>query len=203
MGSALATRVADDPFKKVKKLIKDLIMRLMEEANEEAEHKGWCDTELSTNEQTRKEKTEAVETLHAEIDQLEASIAKLTEDIADLTKAVAELDAAMAKATKLRTEEKAKNTETIADSEEAQTAVAQALTVLKEFYAKAADATALLQQPEIFDSPYKGMQSENGGVVGMLEVIESDFARLESDTKAAEAAAQKEYDTFMTDSKVD
>merc|ERR1711985_25024 len=204
--SALAMRVADDPFKKVKKMIKDLIVKLMEEANEEAEHKGWCDTELSTNEQTRKEKTEAVETLHAEIDELEASIAKLTEDIGDLTKAVADLDAAMAKATKLRQEEKAKNTETISDSEEAQTAVAQALTVLKEFYAKAAEATALLQQkaePEIFDSPYKGMQSENGGVVGMLEVIESDFARLESDTKAAEATAQKEYDEFMTDSKVD
>merc|ERR550537_1677685 len=47
------------------------------------------------------------------------------------------------------------------------------------------------------------MQSENGGVVGMLEVIESDFARLESETKAAEATAQKEYDEFMTDSKVD
>merc|ERR1740117_966052 len=67
--SALAVRVSDDPFTKVKKMIKDLIVRLMEEANEEAEHKGWCDTELSTNEQTRKEKTEAVETLHAEIDQ--------------------------------------------------------------------------------------------------------------------------------------
>merc|ERR1719158_2334079 len=37
----------------------------------------------------------------------------------------------------------------------------------------------------------------------MLEVIESDFARVESETKAAEATAQKEYDTFMTDSKVD
>merc|ERR1719491_116551 len=79
--STLATRVSEDPFKKVKKMIKDLIVRLMEEANEEAEHKGWCDTELSTNEQTRKEKTEAVETLHAEIDQLQASIAKLTEDL--------------------------------------------------------------------------------------------------------------------------
>jgi cell division septum initiation protein DivIVA len=203
--STLAERVSDDPFQKVKKMIKDLIVRLMEEANEEAEHKGWCDTELSTNEQTRKEKTEAVETLHAEIDQLEASIAKLTEDIAELTKAVAELDAAMAKATTLRAEEKATNTETIADSDEAQIAVAQALTVLKEFYAKAGEATALLQQPapEIFDSPYKGMQAENGGVIGMLEVIESDFARLESDTKAAEATAQKEYDGFMTDSKVD
>merc|ERR1719446_765816 len=61
--SALAVRVADDPFKKVKKMIKDLIVRLMEEATEEAEHKAWCDTELSTNEQTRKEKTEAVERL--------------------------------------------------------------------------------------------------------------------------------------------
>merc|ERR1719247_3180196 len=102
----------------------------------------------------------------------------------------------MAKATKLRQEEKAKNTETIADSQEAQTAVAQALTVLKEFYAKAAEATALLQQqpesPEIFDEPYKGMQSENGGIVGMLEVIQSDFARLEADTREAEATAQKE-----------
>merc|ERR1719401_3354401 len=113
----------------------------------------------------------------------------------------------MAKRTKLRQEEKAENTQTIADAQEAQTAVAQALTVLKDFYAKAGDATALLQQqpesPEIFEASYKGMQSENGGVIGMLEVIESDFARLESETKAAEASQQKEYDTFMTDSKVD
>merc|ERR1712186_126863 len=32
---------------------------------------------------------------------------------------------------------------------------------------------------------------------------ESDFARLEAETKAAEATAQKNYDSFMTDSKVD
>merc|ERR1719428_584215 len=205
--SLLAERVDSDPFAKVKKMIKDLIVKLMEEANEEAEHKGWCDTELSTNEQTRKEKTQAVETLHSEIDELEASVAKLTEDITELTAAVAELDAAMAKATSLRQAEKTKNTETISDSQEAQTAVAQALTVLKEFYAKAAEATALLQQqpeaPEIFDEPYKGMQGASGGVIGMLEVIQSDFARLESETKAAEATAQKEYESFSADSKED
>merc|ERR1712100_53506 len=115
-----------------------------------------------------------------------------------------EIDKAVAEATKIREEEKAKNTETIKDAQDAQTAVAQALTVLKEFYAKAAEATALVQQqpeaPEIFDKPYKGMQGENGGVVGMLEVIESDFARLEAETKAAEKTAQTEYDEFMTDS---
>ena len=158
----------------------DLIVRLMEEANEEAEHKGWCDTELSTNEQTRKEKTAAVETLHAEIDELSASIAKLTQEITDLTAEIAAIDKAVAEATEIREAEKAENTQTIKDAQEAQTAVSQAVTVLKEFYEKAGEATALIQskqKPEIFDEPYTGMQSESGGVLGMLEVIASDFAR--------------------------
>jgi hypothetical protein len=205
--SILATRVSDDPFKKVKKMIKDLVVKLMEEANEEAEHKGWCDTEMSTNEQTRKEKTDATEALTAEVDELEASIARLTEEITNLTKAVGELDAAIEKATGIRQAEKEKNTETIADAQAAQAAVAKALEVLKTFYEKAGEATSLAQQqpesPEIFDEPYKGMGSENGGVVGMIEVIASDFARLETDTTAAEEQAQTEYDTFMGDSTTD
>merc|ERR1719161_2476714 len=204
-------RVSEDPFKKVKKMIKDLIVKLMEEANEESEHKGWCDTELSTNEQTRKEKTEAIETLHAEIDSLEAAIAKLTRHIKELNTAVQELDAAVAKATSVRQEEKAKNTMTIKDSQDAQIAVNQALTVLKEFYDKAATSTSFVQQPleservkkEIFDEPYKGMGGENGGVVGMIEVIASDFKRLESETSSAESEAAKQYEEFMNDSQVD
>merc|ERR1711918_114710 len=116
-------------------------------------------------------------------------------------------DKAVAKATTEREEEKATNEATLKDAKAAQTAVAQAVEVLKEFYAKAGEATSLIQQqpesPEIFDAPYQGMQSENGGVVGMLEVIQSDFARLEAETTAAEAQAQKEYDQFMDDSSVD
>merc|ERR1719265_2766028 len=181
----------------------------MEEANEEAEHKGWCDTELATNEQTRKEKTEAVEMLHAEIDELEANIAQLTEEIAELSAAVAASDKAVKEATQLREEEKAKNTQTINDAEAAQEAVENALNVLKEFYAKAAAATSLVQKktngkaPEIFDSSYNGMGGESGGVVGMIEVIQSDFARLESETRGAEAESSKEYDNFMSDSAAD
>merc|ERR1719316_1554204 len=54
----VAQKAAEDPFAKVKKMIRDLIVKLMEEANSEAEHKGWCDTELATNKQTREIKTE-------------------------------------------------------------------------------------------------------------------------------------------------
>jgi len=186
--AALAVRVEADPFKKIKKMIKDLITKLLEEANEEATHKGWCDVEISTNKQTRFEKTELVVTLTSEIDELSASTAMLNEQITELQGQVSELDAAVAKVTKMRDEEKAKNTQTISDAQEAQKAVAQALAVLQDFYAKAGD---------------QGMTGESGGVIAMIEVIQSDFARLEAETKAAEAQSQEEYDKFMTDSEVD
>merc|ERR1719476_332006 len=99
--SALARRASKDPFEKVKSMIKDLIVRLVAEATDEAEHKGWCDTELATNEQTRKEMTYAVNSLTAEIDQLEATISTLTQEIATLNQQVADLSTAMTDATKL------------------------------------------------------------------------------------------------------
>ena len=187
----ISVRAENDPFKKVKKMITDLIARLEEEAAAEGEHKAWCDEQLSTNEATRKEKTEAVEMLHAEVDELEASIAKITEELAELAAAIVELDAAMKKATEIRSAEKAKNAATIEDAVAAYGAVGKALGILKDFYAKTGGA-ALLQKA-----------SDSGGVVGLLEVIESDFKRLEAETKAAEETAAKEYDEFMADSKAD
>jgi len=206
--SALATRVTADPFKKVKKMIKDLIVKLIEEAGGEAEQKGWCDKEMGTNKKTRESKTQEVEMLYARIDELEASVAQLTEQVSELTTSLAELDAAVAKATDIRNAERAKNTQVIKEAKQAQEAVDKALAVLNEFYAKAADATSFLQarsrEPEIFgDEPYKGMGGESGGVVGMIEVIQSDFARLETETSAAEEAAAKEFADFSKDSKID
>lgn len=109
----------------------------------------------------------------------------------------------------LRQKEKEKNAETVKDAQEAQTAVSQALTVLQQFYAQAGEATALVQErarpeaPPIFDSPYRGMQAENGGIVGMLEVIAGDFARLEAETVASETASQKEHQQFLNVSEMD
>merc|ERR1719352_2273655 len=90
-----------------------------------------------------------------------------------------------------------------------QLAVAQALQVLKDFYAKAAEATALVQQspaedaPATFDKPYRGMGGSAGGVVGMIEVIASDFARLEAETNTAESEAAEQYQKFSDESSQD
>merc|ERR1719502_205477 len=205
--SLMATRMGDDPFTKVKKMIKDMITKLMEEANEEAEHKGWCDTELTTNQQTRDAKSEESDKLSAEIEMLTATISKLSDDITELNEGIATIDKAMAEATADREAEKAKNAATLADSKAAETAVSQATAVLKEFYAKAAEATAFVQQkgpaedaPETFSGAYKGNQDQASGVMGMLEVIQSDFARLESETTAGEAEAADVFQKYSADS---
>lgn len=123
------------------------------------------------------------------------------EKIATLSKEQAELATAMGDATAQRQKEKATNTDTIKDAAAGEEATKQALVVLKEFYASQA---SFLQQsghqaPEM--AAYKGMSSAKGGVVGMLEVISSDFARLHADTKAEESSAAAEYNTFMKDAK--
>merc|ERR1719181_2022621 len=106
--SLIATRVAEDPFKKIKKMIEDMVAKLMEEANEEAEHKGFCDTEMGTNKNTRDTKTEEVAKLTALIEELTADIAKLGTDATKLSDEIFEIDTAVSKATAIRSEEKEK-----------------------------------------------------------------------------------------------
>merc|ERR1740122_738477 len=58
------------------------------------------------------------------------------------------------------------------------------------------------EQMQTFGDKYEGQQDDNEyGVLALLEVIQSDFATLEADTSAAEAASQKAYDEFMVESK--
>jgi hypothetical protein len=47
------------------------------------------------------------------------------------------------------------------------------------------------------------MGGASGGVVGLIETIQSDFAQLESDTSADETSAASEYAGFMKVSKRD
>jgi tRNA/tmRNA/rRNA uracil-C5-methylase (TrmA/RlmC/RlmD family) len=106
--SLIAVKVSADPFKKITKMIKDMITKLQEEAAEEAEHKGFCDSELGSNKQTRDTKTEESDTLKANIEELTANIGQLSEQISELTAQISSLDKAVATATEQRTAEKEK-----------------------------------------------------------------------------------------------
>lgn len=195
----VSLKAAKEPMKKIKKMIKDLVVKLLEEATAEAGHKGWCDKEMATNAATRSDKTDQVAELTASIDSLTASLAKLTKEASDLSDQVAELDAMMGQRTEERAVETKANAETVADATASQTSMAEALIVLKEFYAKAAKGASFLQLEAAVETTEEGKPT---GVIGLLEVIQKDFSRLAQTTSSAEDIAQKAYDDFMADSKV-
>lgn len=206
--SLVSQHVATDPFTTVKKMIKDLISKLVQEATAETEHKGWCDTELVTNKQTRDSTTEEVSQLSADVEDLTAEIARLGQDLTDLAVAIAENNEASAKASADRQASKATNTQTMEEAKQAQVAVTQAIAVLKDYYAKAAEATSLEQEPAVdapatWDNSYNGKATEGGSVIDFLEVILSDFARLEAETSTTENAEQDEFEKFEFESRKD
>jgi len=164
---------------------------------------------LVTNKQTRDHKSDEVSKLSAEVEDLTSTIQSLSDDIASLTAEIQTLDAAMAKASTDRADSKETNAATVKDAKEGQVAITEAMAILKDFYAKSAEATALTQQspaedaPTTFNTAYKGMLPEGGSVIDFLEVILSDFARLEAETSTAESTEQEEYEKYMFESKKD
>jgi len=206
--ASLVTQVASDPFAKIKVLIQELIQRLLQEAADEGNHKGWCDKETGKAKQQRKYKSEEIETLNSRLAGDEANRDKLQEEIAVLEKEIKELEDELAKATKMRADEKAQNEATIKEAGEGKEAVEMAIDVLSKFYKTAAKATVLVQGPADdmpdagFEGAYSGKQAESGGIMGMLDVILSDFDRTVRETTKAEREAAREFLEFERTTKV-
>merc|ERR1719265_2374318 len=171
---------------------------------------AYCDVEMATNKQTRDNKAAEAEDLTAQIERTEAEISQLTEDVTRLADEIAEIQGQQANAQQIRDEEKAKNQATIKDAQVAQAAVEKTMQVLKDFYAKAAQASLIQGQESLqaemnqaSKAPYKGMATGGGNLVDFLDVILSDFARLESETAEAEETAQASHDKFMNEATDD
>lgn len=143
----LAQRFAssNDPFVKVKKLIFDMMQKLLKEAASEAEQKGFCDTELGQNKITRTKLQNTIDSLTAKTDEAKVMIMETKDRLAKLASEINDLNTAMGEASTLRGAEHEKNTQTIQDATAAQEAVQAATSLLKDFYEKAAQSTALVQ----------------------------------------------------------
>lgn len=127
---------------------------------------------------------------------------------------IAELTDSLSKMTKERSDESAENAATITEAEEGKEAVEQAIDVLSKFYKTAAKAEMFVQvhqsttgvdedMPDSgFDGPNKGSQGAAAGILGMLDVILSDFVHTITETEKSEKEAAKEFFEFETTTKV-
>jgi len=120
-------------------------------------------------------------------------------------------------ATEIRETGKKENAEAIKDAQDAQTAVADATSVLETFYKESGmiekEPYELVQapvklpdDPKTWDSSYTGVadpKKPKSGVVSVLKAVASDFAKMEAETRAQEETDQSAYDEQMSSSEIE
>jgi chromosome segregation ATPase len=194
-----AALMGEDPFAKIKGLIAEMIDKLEAEAKKEAGHKAFCDKEMSETKAKKEDKEAELDGLSTKIDKATAKIAKLKEEVATLETELGEIAASQKKATEMRQEEAAAWAEAKADYEAGLEGVGMALQVLRDYYAEKSDGEEFLQGQMQKHSKATGAAS---GIIGMLEVVESDFSKLLSEGTAAEALAVEEYEKLTKDNAI-
>merc|ERR1719281_634913 len=219
--SLLAMKIAADPFAKVKELIQQLITRLLTESENEATQKGWCDTEIGKANSDRDFRMTDTKKLSAKALVLEADKKNQEQTITKLTAEIAELTSDHVEVTKIRETEKAENKKVMEDSREGLTALEKALATLKKFYGKASrnsqSGYVSLVQSDAEQSPvavdmagagvsgaqgsYEGNQAAGGGIIGLMEIIQSDFKRSIEMAETSEKESYTEYASFNKEAK--
>merc|ERR1719181_1184372 len=181
MSSAMRYGGGVDPFAKVKTLLSDMVTKLEDQAATDASHKEYCDKELGDTAQKKLEKTYESDKLSTKIDSMSAESAKLKEQVAEIQQALADLASTIAEMTKIRQEEHTAFTENKPQMEQGLEGVKLGLKVLREYYAKE-------------DTAHETASGAGDSVIGLLEVVESDFSKLLAEVISTEERAAKEYE---------
>lgn len=178
----------EDPFAKVKQLITDMIVKLENDASADATHKAYCDKELGETAEKKAQKEADIAKLDTSIDSDSARSATLKEEVATLQKELADMASAQAEATKIRQAEHAQFTASKQEMEKGLQGIKLALKILREYYAK--------------DSSHDAAEGAGSGIIGLLEVVESDFTKLLAEMSVAETTSQADYDRDSKDNEV-
>jgi len=192
MGSAISasSRLGEDPFAKVKGLIQDMVERLEKEAEADATHKSFCDKELAETHEKKADKTAEIEKLSTQIDKMSARSSQLKEEIAALQKALSALATSQAEMDKIRAEEKETYASNKADMEQGLQGVKLALKLLGEYYAKE-------------DKAHAAAEGAGDGIIGLLEVVESDFTKGLAEMTSTEESAQAAYEAQTKENEIE
>merc|ERR1719335_47432 len=185
----LGAAAGEDPFSKIKGLIEDMISTLEAEAEEDASQKQYCDKELSAATAKKDDLTAQNDKLSTSIAQKKAASAKLKEEVATLQEELANMAKSKAEADKLRAEQAASYKKNSAEMKMGIEGVKKALSVLKEYYAKG-------------DKSHSAAEGAGSGIIGLLEVCESDFTKGLTEMTAEEETAAADYKAYVKEDEI-
>merc|ERR1719198_22257 len=193
----------EDPFAKVKSLITELIDKLEAEAKSEASQKAYCDEEMAKTAEKKAELNADIDKLTSKIDVAAARSAKLKEEVADLNKELADLTKLQAEMDTTRADEHKAYTTAKSDLEQGISGVQHALEILRDYYGGASliQGSKLEPAPELAPMHSKA-EGAGQSIIGILEVIESDFSKSLAEETVAEEQAASSYEKTTQENKI-
>merc|ERR1719387_3360401 len=170
--------------------------------------------------------------LNADLTEKGALKVSLADEITTLSEQIADLQKALNEETVLREEEKLQNNITVEEAQAGLDAVTNAISFLEDFYNPPDSFLQTKEAPINPAEGYQRVVSENAGsdgktvddmapdaggvsgeyagkgdsakgILGMLDVIKTDFERAISTTNTEEGEADSAYTTFKTDTETD
>lgn len=214
-----------DPFGKVKQLIEGMMNRIQKEAQADLDHKNFCDSEMSKTVSSQETKEDVVNEASTRVDRIAAEVAKLEDELKDFYKEIAEITVSQAKLDKLRRNEHSNYLQTKKDLQAGLTGVQTALKILHDYYGNSDDMSgaslaqedvgASMDEVEVGDQQQQQVQQHQHqqrghsavsgpnagtGIIGLLEIVESDFAKILTETQSEEDAAEDEHRRYIQDS---
>jgi len=204
---ALMQYNSKDVFGKVKGLITDMIAKLEQEAAEEETEKKFCDEELAKTEKKDGDLNDDLKNLADKIDSASSRSAELKGEVADLQSNLAALMKQQASMDQVRANEHSAFLKAEAELKMGLNGVTGAIKVLREYYEADEDGGAFVQTSDIMGQPAppakaKKSAGAGGGVIDLLEVIESDFAKGLAVLQEEEEDEQTNYDTETQENKL-
>mmetsp|Transcript_2227 Transcript_2227/g.5528 ORF Transcript_2227/g.5528 Transcript_2227/m.5528 type:complete len:682 (+) Transcript_2227:2-2047(+) len=197
MTSASEATVADgaDVFAKVKELIREMLGKLQEDAKADEKKHAYCEAQKKEAAAKVDESQSDVDKTTSRIDKADSTIVQLREKITQVQGELSELESMKGEATANRQMEHEQYLVAKKEYEQGIDGVQMAIKVLKEYYGKNSE---FLQQ-QLSNDDHSGAAS---GIIGLLEVAESDFSKLLAEVEADEEEAQQAFDKFVKESKI-
>jgi hypothetical protein len=181
----------EDPFGKVKRMLDSMINQLVQQMEAEADHKSHCDKELADTAKSKSLKESAVDKLSTRLDRQRSQSLRLRTEVADLQQEKLEIRKTQQQIDDIRREENERYKKTKPELQMGLEGVKRAMKVLRQYYSQDAEKS------------HDAQDGAGANIIGVLEVVESDFAKSLATMDAEEETAENAYKKQSEDNELE
>jgi len=174
----------DDVFAKITTMISNMVSKMEKSLAEDTNQAQQCEIDMKAAKEKLAAKNSEVSKYQNRIDKVVSKSAGLKSEVSELKDALSSLMDAKSKATKIRSKESGLFKKNEPEIQQGLEGVKIALKALREYYGNQDQGAAT-------------------GIVGMLEVVESDFAKQLAEMRVAESTAAEDFKKEENDMKLE